>query len=257
MWLRCRRVQVGVGLRNLKRFYISNLAAQKCLPCEGGVPPLPKPRSEELLSKLHPDWKLIGNDKIEREFKMKNFTTAVSFVNRVKDISEQEQHHPDLEITNYRNLKMTYYTHSIGGLSENDFICAAKVDHLDSKHDIVLYSYFGSSCSYRVRIALALKSVPYTVIPVDLKAQRNKTEEYKQLNPTQKVPTLVIDGTPVYQSLAIIDMLDELYPNPPLYPHDPHQRAIAKSIVGTVLDIQPHQNLDILRQLFKEPEKKN
>lgn len=76
-----------------------------------------------------PEWKLVGN-KIERGFKFKNFIQAMKFVNNVADLVEQEGHHPDILVYSWNHVKLTTYTHAIGGLSENDFILAAKIDKI-------------------------------------------------------------------------------------------------------------------------------
>jgi len=109
---------------------MSELTSKHCVPCEGGVKPLTREQSEKLKTQLHADWQLADDNKaIKRAFKFKNFFHTMSFVNAVAHVSNSEDHHPDLEVGfNYCNIR--YNTHAIGGLSENDFICAAKVDTL-------------------------------------------------------------------------------------------------------------------------------
>ena len=108
----------------------SELAGKKCVPCEGGVPKLSKKESEEHLKHL-PSWKLgSGSSLIRSEYVMKNFQAAINFINGVAKIAETEDHHPDLHLTGYRKLAIELSTHAIGGLSENDFILAAKIDQL-------------------------------------------------------------------------------------------------------------------------------
>jgi 4a-hydroxytetrahydrobiopterin dehydratase len=109
---------------------MSTLTQKNCVPCEGGVAPLTREQSAQLTKQLHADWQLSDdNTSIKRAFKFKNFYNAMSFVNAVAHIANKEDHHPDLEVGyNYCNIK--YNTHAIGGLSENDFICAAKIDVL-------------------------------------------------------------------------------------------------------------------------------
>jgi 4a-hydroxytetrahydrobiopterin dehydratase len=109
---------------------MSELTAKKCAPCEGGVDPLTREQAQQLLQQVHADWRLADDGKsIRREWKFRNFFHTMSFVNAVAHIANAEGHHPDLEI-GYDTCRMKFTTHAIGGLSENDFICAAKVDQL-------------------------------------------------------------------------------------------------------------------------------
>ncbi len=104
------------------------LTRGKCLPCEGGVEPCTVDHSRQQLAALH-DWQLDDSGKlISRQWKLKNFVQAMKLVNAVADLAEQEQHHPDLHLTGYRHVRVELTTHAIGGLSENDFILAAKID---------------------------------------------------------------------------------------------------------------------------------
>ena len=106
------------------------LAEQRCKPCEGGVAPLPLNEAQALLKQLSDAWKLAADGRsIRAEWKFRNFYHAMSFVNAAAHIANAEDHHPDLEV-GYGYCRMTYQTHAIGGLSQNDFICAAKVDAL-------------------------------------------------------------------------------------------------------------------------------
>ena len=106
------------------------LAAKKCLPCEGGVQPFDAAQAREWLTKLDPAWRLDANAKqIRRELKFKDFYRTMSFVNALAHVANVEDHHPDLEV-GYGRCRVTFSTHSVGGLSENDFVCAAKVDRL-------------------------------------------------------------------------------------------------------------------------------
>ena len=106
------------------------LSNQKCKPCEGGVPPLNESAAKELLQALHSDWQISDDGKwIARRFEFPRFTATMGFVNAVAWIAESEDHHPDLEVS-YRYCVVKWTTHAIDGLSENDFICAAKVDRL-------------------------------------------------------------------------------------------------------------------------------
>ncbi len=107
---------------------VCDLTNRKCKPCEGGVPPLKQEETERLLKQLEPSWQLIDN-KISRTFSFKNYYQTMAFVNAVAWISHQEDHHPDM-VVGYNQCRVEYTTHAINGLSENDFICAAKVDML-------------------------------------------------------------------------------------------------------------------------------
>lgn len=107
---------------------MGELAAQKCKPCEGGgVKPLNPVMVAGYLSQLT-GWEQAGQE-IVKTFTFHNFHETMAFVNAVAYIAHQEDHHPDLEVS-YKKCKVRYSTHAIGGLSENDFICAAKVDAL-------------------------------------------------------------------------------------------------------------------------------
>src|SRR2546425_524670 len=106
------------------------LVGKKCKPCEGGVPPVSRAEADRLIAGL-PDWKLVGDRKsLRREWRVKDFMTAIDFFNRIAKVAEAEDHHPDLHLTGYRNVAVELSTHAIGGLSENDFIVAAKIDKI-------------------------------------------------------------------------------------------------------------------------------
>ena len=109
---------------------MNELSSKKCVPCEGGVPPLSHTEAARLSAELHPDWRLAADAKsLKRAFKFKDFYRTMSFVNALAHIANVEDHHPDLE-AGYDYCRVTYTTHSIRGLSQNDFICAAKIDRL-------------------------------------------------------------------------------------------------------------------------------
>jgi 4a-hydroxytetrahydrobiopterin dehydratase len=109
---------------------VKDLSEKKCAPCEGGVKPLPPAKVKLLARQLHKDWKVAGDFKsLKRSLKFKDFYRTMSFVNALAYIANTEDHHPDLEL-GYDYCHVTYSTHSIGGLSVNDFICAAKLDRL-------------------------------------------------------------------------------------------------------------------------------
>ena len=104
-----------------------NLTQKKCKPCEGGMPPLTEEQVNELLKQI-PGWE-IKDGHVFRQFKFKDFKEAIAFVNKVAEIAEQEQHHPNIAI-HYSKVSIELWTHKINGLSENDFIIAAKIDQI-------------------------------------------------------------------------------------------------------------------------------
>lgn len=109
-----------------------NLTAAKCKPCEGGVDPLTPDEARELLAKVD-GWELTEEAKvIGKSVTRADFMDAVAFVVRVAGLAEAEGHHPNIHLTDYRELRIELSTHAIGGLSENDFIVAAKIDALES-----------------------------------------------------------------------------------------------------------------------------
>jgi 4a-hydroxytetrahydrobiopterin dehydratase len=112
---------------------VSELKKKKCVPCEGGVPVVPREDALRLLADL-PEWKLSDDGiRIRRQWVLKNFMAAMDFLNRVAELAEDEGHHPDLHLFGYRNVAIELWTHAIGGLSENDFITAAKIDEIPVK----------------------------------------------------------------------------------------------------------------------------
>jgi 4a-hydroxytetrahydrobiopterin dehydratase len=107
-----------------------NLEQRQCQPCEGGVPPLEPSAARELLQALHPDWSISDDGKwIVRRYDFSGFNRTMGFVNAMAWIANTEGHHPDMEVA-YSHCVVKWSTHAIDGLSENDFICAAKVDRL-------------------------------------------------------------------------------------------------------------------------------
>jgi 4a-hydroxytetrahydrobiopterin dehydratase len=109
---------------------MSDLASQHCKACEGGIPPLSPQEANYLLNKSTPQWQLENEGQlIARTFHFKNFYETMAFVNAVAWIAHQEDHHPELIIA-YKTCVIQYTTHALNGLSENDFICAAKIDRL-------------------------------------------------------------------------------------------------------------------------------
>ncbi|MCI0749921.1 MAG: 4a-hydroxytetrahydrobiopterin dehydratase [Nevskiales bacterium] len=109
---------------------MTELAQKRCVPCEGGVKALDRAATGNLLKQLGPQWKLSADNKqIQGGFEFKDYYHTTAFVNAVAWIAHSEDHHPDMAF-GYKTASVTYWTHAIGGLSENDFICAAKVDLL-------------------------------------------------------------------------------------------------------------------------------
>lgn len=106
---------------------VCDLSAKSCKPCEGGAPPLGADETERLLQGLD-GWQISGSELV-KNFGFRNYYETMAFVNAIAWISHRENHHPDLEV-GYKECRVRYSTHAIGGLSENDFICAAKIDAL-------------------------------------------------------------------------------------------------------------------------------
>ena len=107
------------------------LSERRCVPCEGGVQPLTRAEAEKYLARLTPGWKLADDAKsIGREWSFKDFYRTMSFMNAVAHIANREDHHPDVEL-GYNYCRVRFMTHAIKGLSENDFICAARIDRLE------------------------------------------------------------------------------------------------------------------------------
>lgn len=108
---------------------MSDLAQQHCAPCEGGTKPLDTAAANDWLEQLSDHWSSQANDRIAGEFTFKNYYQTQAFVNAVAWIAHCEDHHPDITF-GYKNCRIELTTHAIGGLSDNDFIVAAKVDQL-------------------------------------------------------------------------------------------------------------------------------
>ena len=106
---------------------MSDLAKRPCIPCKGGVPPLKGTILDDLLEKLKNDWKIIKEHHLEKEYSFKNFKEALSFTIKVGELAENQGHHPDIFLA-WGKVKLTIWTHKIDGLTESDFIFAAKAD---------------------------------------------------------------------------------------------------------------------------------
>lgn len=105
-----------------------SLASGHCVPCEGGVPKLGRSEIEGRLP-LIPGWRLEAGERLARRFEFKDFVTLMAFVNAMAELAESEGHHPDFSV-HYSKLDVSLWTHAIGGLSDNDFILAAKLNRL-------------------------------------------------------------------------------------------------------------------------------
>jgi len=106
-----------------------SLKDKRCIPCEGGIPPLTSEEILPLVEQINDDWKVIADHHIEREFKFSNFQTALDFVNQAGKICEDEAHHADFELS-WGRVKVMIWTHKIDCLAESDFFLAAKIDDI-------------------------------------------------------------------------------------------------------------------------------
>lgn len=106
-----------------------DLSKKRCIPCRGGIPPLKGESLAELKRHLDKNWKVVDEHHLEREFIFKNFQEALAFTNRIGEVAEQEDHHPDI-LLSYGKVRVLLWTHKIDGLSESDFILAAKYDNI-------------------------------------------------------------------------------------------------------------------------------
>jgi len=107
---------------------MSELASRQCVPCRGGVPPLKGEAISRLQSELD-GWQVVDEHHLKKEYKFKNFREAQGFVSRVGDLAEEQGHHPDI-CYGWGQAEITIWTHKIDGLTESDFILAAKIDSL-------------------------------------------------------------------------------------------------------------------------------
>jgi len=108
---------------------MKELAQRQCVPCKGAVPPLKGPQLAQWQSELGGGWKLIDDHHLEKQFDFKNFREALAFTNKIGELAEQQNHHPDIYLA-WGKVKLTIWTHKIDGLTENDFVLAAKADQL-------------------------------------------------------------------------------------------------------------------------------
>ncbi len=106
------------------------LAQKECIPCKGGVSPLKEPEICELAERLGCCWKVVDKHHLEKEFTFEDFKGALEFTNRVGEIAEEQGHHPDIYLA-WGKVKLRVWTHKVEGLTESDFILAAKVENLE------------------------------------------------------------------------------------------------------------------------------
>ncbi|MFN8008259.1 MAG: 4a-hydroxytetrahydrobiopterin dehydratase [Terriglobia bacterium] len=107
---------------------MSNLAERSCVPCRGGVPPLKGERLQDIASQV-PSWQVVDEHHLSKNFKLGDFKEALALVNRIGEIAEKEDHHPDLYLA-WGKVRVDIWTHKINGLTESDFVLAAKIDAL-------------------------------------------------------------------------------------------------------------------------------
>ena len=106
-----------------------DLAAMQCVPCRGGVPPLSHEEIEPYLADLGNEWQVVEDHHLEKTYRFKDFREALGFTNRVGELAEEVGHHPDIELA-WGRVKLSIFTHKIGGLHEADFVFAAKADRV-------------------------------------------------------------------------------------------------------------------------------
>jgi len=108
---------------------MTDLSERKCIPCSGGIPALSGDEISALKPKLDSKWHVVNNHHLSRSFKFNNFAAAISFVNLIGEVAENENHHPEIQFGwGYANIEI--WTHKIDGLTESDFILAAKIDQI-------------------------------------------------------------------------------------------------------------------------------
>jgi 4a-hydroxytetrahydrobiopterin dehydratase len=108
---------------------MNELAEKECVPCKGGVPPLQGAELTELHQKLGSSWQVVNEHHLEKEFEFKDFRGALDFTNRVGELAEAQGHHPDIYLA-WGKVRIQIWTHKIFGLTESDFVLAAKIDRI-------------------------------------------------------------------------------------------------------------------------------
>jgi 4a-hydroxytetrahydrobiopterin dehydratase len=126
LWSRRRRRGIMLATKRAWRAAMA-LADQQCIPCRGGVPPLPRERIDALLGELDRGWSLTSSGHLLRTYEFRDFANALAFANRVGQIAEEQGHHPDLHV-GWGRCGVEIWTHKIDGLTESDFFLAAKAD---------------------------------------------------------------------------------------------------------------------------------
>jgi 4a-hydroxytetrahydrobiopterin dehydratase len=106
---------------------MADLASRECVPCRGGVPPLRGEELARLARELGGDWRVVDEHHLEKQYRFPNFRDALDFVNRIGAIAEEQNHHPDIELS-WGRVGVRIWTHKIDGLTESDFVLAAKFD---------------------------------------------------------------------------------------------------------------------------------
>jgi 4a-hydroxytetrahydrobiopterin dehydratase len=109
---------------------MDKFSKKKCRPCQGGDQPLKADQVKVYMRQLDQGWRVEADQKLKRVWVWKNFAQALDFVNKVAELAEEEGHHPDICLFEYKKVSLELYTHKIGGLHENDFILASKIDQL-------------------------------------------------------------------------------------------------------------------------------
>ena len=107
--------------------FLDNLSDMECIPCKGGVPPLSEEESSAFLSQIHDDWEVVENHHLTRTWSFPDFASALEFTNQLGEVCEQQNHHADFEL-GWGRVVSVIYTHKIDGLTESDFVLAAKFD---------------------------------------------------------------------------------------------------------------------------------
>ncbi len=108
---------------------MAKIGEKKCVPCQGGTPPLEGKELEAYCSELSAGWHVVHEHHLEKEFHFNDFKEALAFTNKVGELAEQEGHHPDIQLS-WGKVRIVLWTHKINGLTESDFILAAKIDQL-------------------------------------------------------------------------------------------------------------------------------
>ncbi|HXE95910.1 MAG TPA: 4a-hydroxytetrahydrobiopterin dehydratase [Dongiaceae bacterium] len=111
---------------------MSDLSKKECIPCKGGVPPLKGSELAGLLDELGGGWRVVAEHHLEKEYRFKDFRTALAFTNRVGELAEAQGHHPDIHLS-WGKVRLVIWTHKIDGLTESDFVFAAKVDGVEAQ----------------------------------------------------------------------------------------------------------------------------